>query len=254
MYLTKILSWLRDGVKDLSGIVTRPPDLPQLERRMTRSETGVVLIVGEQADSQLVSVLKRLGGYQRVELVRLTDEETALHQAIERLLSAGAQRVLITPTLSAGHSDVIQCRVSEELERCQKAHPEVQFFHICPSMEPELHARLLVTALQAADDGETRADAVPLSLLPTRQGGTVHKLNGGHEFVSRMSALGFVPGSEVQVVQNFGVGPMIVAIQGTRIALGREEARKVHVHRHRRAGRFGRAHRKGRFGRRRHFG
>jgi ferrous iron transport protein A len=221
---------------------------------MTRSETGVVLIVGEQAESGLASILRRLGGYQGVESVRLTDEETALHQAIERLLAAGARRVLITPTLLVGDSQAVGCRVTEELKRYQKARPDIQFRYVCPSVEPDPHARLLATALQAADDPEVRPDAVPLSLLPTHQGGTVHNLNGGHEFVSRMSALGFVPGSEVQVVQNFGAGPMIVAVQGTRIALGREEARKVRVLRHRKAGRLGRAHRKGRFGRRRHVG
>ncbi len=221
---------------------------------MTHSETGVVLIVGGQADSQLVPLFQTLGGYRRVESVRLTDEESALHQAIERLLAAGVQAVLIVPTLSVGDSQAVRSRVTDELRRCQEAHPDVQFCHICPSMEPELHARLLLAALQTAGDGQVRRDAVPLSLVPTHQRGTVHKLNGGHEFVSRMSALGFVPGSEVQVVQNFGVGPMIVAVQGTRIALGREEARKVRVQRHRRAGRFGRTHRKGRFGGRGHFG
>jgi ferrous iron transport protein A len=221
---------------------------------MAHSKTGVVLIVGEQADSQLASILQQLGGYQGVESVRLLDEEPALRQAIERLLAAGARRVLIAPSMSVGDKQAVGCRVSEELERCQKAHPDIDFRYICPSMEPNLHARLLATALQAADDGETRADAVPLSLLPTHQGGTVHKLNGGHEFICRMSALGFVPGSEIQVVQNFGVGPMIVAVQGTRIALGREEARKVRVQRHQRPGRFRRAHRKRRLGRRRHLG
>jgi ferrous iron transport protein A len=221
---------------------------------MTRGETGVVLIVGGQADSQLVSILERLGGYRCIESVCLNDEQAALHQAIERVLAAGVRRVLITPAMTVGDSQAVRRWVSEELKRCQETHPEVQFFHICPSMEPELHARLLQTALQAAEGGGMSPDAVPLSLLPTHQDGTVHKLNGGHEFVSRMSALGFVPGSEVQVVQNFGVGPMIVAVQGTRIALGREEARKVRVLRHRRAGRFGRAHRKGRFGWRRHRG
>lgn len=221
---------------------------------MTRRKTGVVLIAGESSDSQLASILQRLGGYQCVESICLADDESALHQAIEKLLATGARRVLVTPTLSVGDSQEVRRRVAEEFKRCQETHPDVQFFHICPFKEPELHARLLLTALQAAGDGEMRPDAVPLSLLPTHQSGTVHKLNGGHEFVSRMSALGFVPGSEVQVVQNFGAGPMIVAVQGTRIALGREEARKVRVRRHRRAGRFGHARHKGRFGRRRHFG
>ena len=71
--------------------------------------------------------------------------------------------------------------------------------------------------------------SVPLSTLPSHRLGTVHKLMGGREFVSRLAALGFIPGCPIEVIQNFGVGPLIVAIRDTRIALGRQEAEKVQV-------------------------
>jgi ferrous iron transport protein A len=54
-------------------------------------------------------------------------------------------------------------------------------------------------------------------------------IEGGHDFRSRLAALGFTPGTQLQVVQNLGRGPMIVSLRDTRIALGRGEARKIHV-------------------------
>jgi ferrous iron transport protein A len=47
--------------------------------------------------------------------------------------------------------------------------------------------------------------------------------------VNRLATLGFIPGQRVDMVQNFGVGPLIVSVQNTRIALGRGEARKILV-------------------------
>jgi len=44
-----------------------------------------------------------------------------------------------------------------------------------------------------------------------------------------MAALGFTPGAEVTIVQNFGHGPLIVLLRDTRVALGRGEAGKVSV-------------------------
>jgi len=41
--------------------------------------------------------------------------------------------------------------------------------------------------------------------------------------------LGFTAGAEVAVVQNYGRGPIIVAVRDTRVALGRGEAAKIQV-------------------------
>jgi Fe2+ transport system protein FeoA len=46
---------------------------------------------------------------------------------------------------------------------------------------------------------------------------------------SRLSAMGLVPGVEVVVVTNKGVGPAIVEVKGTRLALGRGMTRKILV-------------------------
>jgi Fe2+ transport system protein FeoA len=48
---------------------------------------------------------------------------------------------------------------------------------------------------------------------------------------SRLAALGFVPGSRVQMVRNGGRGPIIVSVIHTRMALGRSEAGSIRARR-----------------------
>ena len=66
-----------------------------------------------------------------------------------------------------------------------------------------------------------------LSRLKTGKTAIIHNLKGGHGFKSRLSVLGFTPGTKVRMIQNFGRGPVIVEIKETNIALGRGEAMKV---------------------------
>ncbi len=46
---------------------------------------------------------------------------------------------------------------------------------------------------------------------------------------SRLTSLGFTPGVDILMVQNYGRGPLMVTVRGTRVALGREEARQMLV-------------------------
>ncbi|MCX6030304.1 MAG: FeoA family protein [Chloroflexi bacterium] len=69
----------------------------------------------------------------------------------------------------------------------------------------------------------------PLSVLPVGGQGVVHSLNGGRDFCSRVANLGFTAGAAITVVQNYGHGPMLVALRGTLVALGRTEATNVVV-------------------------
>ncbi len=68
-----------------------------------------------------------------------------------------------------------------------------------------------------------------LSNLGKGESGIVRSLDGGRIFRSRAANLGFTTGVTVTVVQNFGHGPMIVALRGTRVALGRDEAAQVYI-------------------------
>jgi ferrous iron transport protein A len=80
-----------------------------------------------------------------------------------------------------------------------------------------------VESLDATDRDRT------LSALRTGQRGVVRGLRGGRTFCSRAANLGFTTGTQVLVIQNYGRGPMIVGVRGTRVALGREEADNVLV-------------------------
>ncbi|NLE45431.1 MAG: ferrous iron transport protein A [Chloroflexi bacterium] len=70
-----------------------------------------------------------------------------------------------------------------------------------------------------------------MSDLATGERGVVVELLAGRGLLGRMVALGFTPGAPVTVVQNFGRGPIIVLVRDARIALGRGEARHIHVRR-----------------------
>lgn len=70
---------------------------------------------------------------------------------------------------------------------------------------------------------------ITLGALLAGKSGTVAELRGGRGFTTRMAALGFTPGAQVTMIQNFGRGPIIVLVRGTRIALGRGEAERVWI-------------------------
>ena len=78
---------------------------------------------------------------------------------------------------------------------------------------------------------QTKGDIAPLSALHPGERGVVVELAGGRGLLSRMTALGFTPGAEVRMLQNFGHGPLIALVRDTRVALGRGEAAKIRVRR-----------------------
>ena len=78
-----------------------------------------------------------------------------------------------------------------------------------------------------------RDERMPLSALAPCEVGIVGAVIGGRGFMSRLAALGFTPGTEVIMMQNFGRGPLIVSVRNTRVALGRGEAAKIWVSRQR---------------------
>ncbi|HUV90063.1 MAG TPA: FeoA family protein [Anaerolineae bacterium] len=65
--------------------------------------------------------------------------------------------------------------------------------------------------------------------LPVGARGVVRGLCGGREFIGRVAVLGFTVGAKVTAIQNYGRGPIIVAVRDTRVALGRGEAAKIQV-------------------------
>lgn len=61
--------------------------------------------------------------------------------------------------------------------------------------------------------------------------GTILAFNIGTVEATRLVSLGFTPGAEVSMTQNYGYGPLIVSVRGTSVALGRGEAAKILIER-----------------------
>jgi ferrous iron transport protein A len=72
-----------------------------------------------------------------------------------------------------------------------------------------------------------QAQTQPLSELASGETAFFIQVSAGKEAAGRLTSLGFTPGAQILMTQNFGRGPLLVTIRGTRVALGREEARKI---------------------------
>lgn len=73
------------------------------------------------------------------------------------------------------------------------------------------------------------ADVVqPLTNIPAHTPVTLTQIIGGRKVRHRLTALGLVPGVEIEIVQNRG-GALLVAVHNTRLALGRTMASKIMV-------------------------
>lgn len=73
----------------------------------------------------------------------------------------------------------------------------------------------------------------PISMTNLNAGehATILSFGDGRAVQNRLASLGFTPGVDVDMTQNYGFGPLIVTVRGTRIALGRGEAAKIIVRR-----------------------
>jgi ferrous iron transport protein A len=73
----------------------------------------------------------------------------------------------------------------------------------------------------------------PLSLanLQTGECATLLDIGCGRGLVGRLTSLGFTPGAELTMTQNYRHGPLIVTVRYTRVALGRGEAAQILVQR-----------------------
>ena len=74
---------------------------------------------------------------------------------------------------------------------------------------PENKSQLLLSEINAGDHA------------------TILAFQGGRAVVNRLASLGFTPGAQVDMSQNYGRGPLIVTVRGMRVALGRGEAANI---------------------------
>jgi len=70
---------------------------------------------------------------------------------------------------------------------------------------------------------------MPLTAVNKGEKAVLLTVTGGRQLRGRLAALGLLPGTEVQVVQNSGQGPFIVSVRGSRIVLGRGMAARMEV-------------------------
>jgi ferrous iron transport protein A len=70
-----------------------------------------------------------------------------------------------------------------------------------------------------------------LAELAAGERASIIHLGYGTGIASRLTSLGFTPGVEIVMTQNYGHGPLVVTVRGTRVALGRQEARAIQVQR-----------------------
>ncbi|HEX2998279.1 MAG TPA: FeoA family protein [Anaerolineales bacterium] len=74
-------------------------------------------------------------------------------------------------------------------------------------------------------------NAISLTELSADTHATILAFNFGTVEATRLVSLGLTPGTEISMSQNYGWGPLIVTVRGTRVALGRGEAAKILVER-----------------------
>ncbi len=74
-------------------------------------------------------------------------------------------------------------------------------------------------------------NAISLTELSINNHATISAFHIGSVETARLVSLGFTLGAEVSMSQNYGRGPLIVTVRGTRVALGRVEAAKIFVER-----------------------
>ena len=196
---------------------------------MSENQTGIVLAAWDEIPRELSSAAERLRRNPYVEIGYLAGASPDFKEGIDRLIAGGAERVMLIPTFTAADRDRGLAALSDESGAQQSLLPDIEFLIVSPGADAVHTAQMLIDGAESVERCDSVARSVTLDLLPSGAKGTVQRLHGGHRFVSRLAALGFTPGALLKVAHNFHFGPLIVSIRDTRIALGRKEARRVHV-------------------------
>lgn len=196
---------------------------------------GIVRNTTTSAPDQggLLHDLATRGGYRAAHIAYCRGTP-GIEEAIEQAVADGTRRLVVTPVFSVTDAEHWLAgglqELAERVARAKARHPDVD---IVQTDAPLDHAGLLNLILSKLREYEGEP-LVPqgelcLSDLAAGEVGTVRALSGGTTFLSRMAALGFTPGAQVRMVQNYRHGAIIVNVRGARVALGRGEARRVRV-------------------------
>ena len=70
---------------------------------------------------------------------------------------------------------------------------------------------------------------MPLTMVHEGHKAVLRSIDGGRQLRGRLAALGLLPGTELEVIQNSGQGPFVVSVKGSRIVIGRGMASRIAV-------------------------
>jgi ferrous iron transport protein A len=193
---------------------------------------------GQGFDHTLRDILGR-GGYGSVEVGYCRNGQPSLEEAIDRAVTHGAQWIMVVPTVISllqippcecfveGSPNSLEQRIGE----LQSQYPNTKIVYAGPPFDDDRLLDLILSKIREYEPPTFKTGVTQLNDLRTGEVGVVRELDGGTHFRSRMASLGFTPGALVKMVQNYGHGAVIVSLRGTRVALGRGEARKVGISR-----------------------
>jgi len=93
---------------------------------------------------------------------------------------------------------------------------------------------MIVRDVELLSETPSKATSMMLNLitldrLPEGARAVARNLTNGRDSRSRLAAMGLSIGSEIEILQNTGPGPLLIMVRSTRIGLARTEAAKVLV-------------------------
>jgi ferrous iron transport protein A len=177
------------------------------------------------------------GGFGSVEVGYCRSGYPSVEEAIEHAITHGARRIVVVPMVfSLAHPSPCEHfagapvnDLPRRIAEAQARHPDTDITYAGPPFDHERQVDLILSKIREYEPERLRVGTPTLLDLAAGEIGMVRELDGGTHFRSRMASLGFTPGVRLKMVQNYGHGAVIVSLRGTRVALGRGEARKVVV-------------------------
>ena len=76
---------------------------------------------------------------------------------------------------------------------------------------------------------DMKQNEISLAELGTGERATILSFNDLRAAAGRLASLGFTPNAQILMTQNYDRGPLLVTVRGTRVALGRGEARQIFI-------------------------
>jgi len=70
---------------------------------------------------------------------------------------------------------------------------------------------------------------ITLDSLKENEEAQIIRINAGRNLVLRLSDMGLVPNTKFKVILNPSLGPILLEVRGTKLAIGRGMARKIVV-------------------------